>query len=163
MKHPSIILKSLLVISLFAAMSFVVVKKNNHRTVVFEATYTTTKEVLEPAPMLKQKITGLGRSTELDLSKFVAVSTQNTGTPPPFKLSGTSTFYADNGDVFDATFTGTSTPNADGTMTVEITSTITGGTGKFEHSSGTVVGKTIVDPKKPTASIHCKGNITVVK
>ena len=163
MKRFSIILHSFLFISLFATMSFMVAKASKQRTVAFEANYTTTKEVLDPAPMLKQRITGVGKSTELDISKFVAVSTQNTGTPPPFKLSGTSTFYADNGDVFDATFTGTSTPNADGTMTVEITSTITGGTGKFEHSSGTVVGKTIVDPKKPTASIHCKGNITVVK
>lgn len=161
MKRPSIIIHSFLFIPLFGIMSFLVIKKDKQKTIAFEASYTTTKEVLDPAPMLKQRITGIGKSTELGISKFVAVSTQNTGTPPPFKLSGTSTFYADNGDVFYTTFAGTSTPGTDGTMTVEMTSTITGGTGKFEHASGTVAGKTIVDPKKPTASINCKGNITV--
>ncbi len=163
MKRHSVSFHSFLVIFLLATVSFIAVKKNKQKTVAFEASYTTTKEVLEPAPMLKQRITGIGKSTELDISKFVAVSTQNTGTPPPFKLSGTSTFYADNGDTFYTTFSGTSTPNTDGTMTVEMTSTITGGTGKFEHASGSVAGKTIVDPKKPTASINCKGNITVSK
>jgi hypothetical protein len=157
MKHQSTFF---LVIPLLATLSFMAPKK---RSVAFEATYTTTKEVLDPAPMLKQRITGTGKSTQLDISKFVAVSTQNTSTPPPFRISGTSTFYSDNGDVFYTTFAGTSTPDKNGTLTVEMTSTITGGTGKFEHATGSITGKTIVDPKKPTASIDCKGNITLVK
>lgn len=160
MKHLSIIFRSLLFMSLFIGTSF---KMSAQKTVAFEATYTTTKEVLDPAPMLKQRITGMGKSTELKISKFVAMSTQNTSTPPPFRISGSTTFYTDNGDTFSATFAGTSTPNSDGTITVEMTNTIDGGTGKFEHASGSITGKTIVDPKKPTASINCKGNITLAK
>lgn len=147
-----------LLICSLAFMSFSC-KKDKTTTVAFEATYTTSNELIDPPPMLKQRITGIGKSNELSISKFVAISTQNTGTPPPFKLSGTCTYYADNGDVFYTTFAGAATPNGDGTITVEMTHTITGGTGMFKHSSGTINGKTIVDPKMPTASIFCKGTI----
>jgi len=109
--------------------------------------------------MLKQKITGTGQSNELNISKFIAISTQNTGTPPPFKLSGTCTYFAGNGDVFYTIFAGAATPNVDGTITVGMTHTISGCTGNFEHSSGTINGKTIADPKMPAASILCKGTI----
>jgi len=159
MKRLSIPFYPLLLISSFVFMSFMC-KKDVVNTVAFEATYTTSNELIDPPPLVKTRITGVGKSNELNISKFVAISTQNTGTPPPFKLSGPCTFYADNGDVFYSEFAGTSTPNANGTITVEMTHTITGGTGKFEHASGSIAGKTIVDPKMPTASILCKGTIS---
>lgn len=134
--------------------------KDTVTTVAFEATYTTTNELIDPPPALKQRITGLGKSNVLNISKFVAVSTQMVVQPAPFKLSGPCTYYADNGDVFYSTFSGTATPNPDGTITVEMTHTITGGTGKLEHASGTIVGKTIVDPKKPSATLSTTGNIS---
>jgi len=159
MKRLSMPFYPFFLIFTFAFMSFMC-KKDVVNTVAFEATYTTSNELIDPPPLLKQRITGLGKSNELNISKFVAISTQNTGTPPPFKLSGPCTYYADNGDVFYSEFTGTATPNAEGTITVQMTHTITGGTGKFAHASGSLAGITYVDPKMPTASISCKGTIS---
>jgi len=159
MKRLSIPFYPLLLISSFVFMSFMC-KKDTITTVAFEATYTTSNELIDPPPLLKQRITGVGKSNELNISKFVAISTQNTSTPPPFKLSGPCTYYSDNGDVFYSEFAGTATPNANGTITVEMSHKIIGGTGKFEHASGSISGKTIVDPKMPTASITCQGTIS---
>lgn len=129
-------------------------------SITFDAIFTTSNEILEPAPMLKQRITGVGQSNQLGINKFVAVSVMNTTTAPPFQISGPTTFYADDGDTFTTTFAGTSTPNADGSLTVEMTNTITGGTGKFAHATGTMTGKTTVGPKILTPTITNKGTIT---
>ncbi|UFH55894.1 hypothetical protein [Spirosoma sp. KNUC1025] len=130
------------------------------RSVSFEGTYITTNEVLNPAPTLKQRTTGTSQAKPLDINKFVATATIHITPPPPFNVSGEATFYADNGDVFTTTFTGTSTPNADGTSAVTVTHTIEGGTGKFEKASGTFVGNALANPKNPTGSITYKGMIT---
>jgi hypothetical protein len=45
-----------------------------------------------------------------------------------------------NGDQQFSTEVGTGTINADGSVVIEITSTITGGTGRFEGASGTSTG-----------------------
>ncbi|CAN5133795.1 hypothetical protein BH09BAC4_BH09BAC4_26640 [soil metagenome] len=129
-------------------------------SVSFETTHTTSNEILDPAPMLKQRITGIGQSTQLGISKFVAVSVMNMTTAPPFQITGPATFYADNGDTFTTTFTGTATPNADGSLTLELNNTITGGTGKFLHATGSLISKSIVGPKIPTPTITGKGTIT---
>jgi len=128
-------------------------------TVSFEGTYTTTNEVLNPPPMLKQRITGIGQSTRLDMIKFVAVSTLNLTTPPPFRLAAFDTTYTADGDAFYTTATGTSTPNADGTSTVEMTHTINGGSGKFKNATGSFTGLTIVTASNPTNTITLKGDI----
>jgi hypothetical protein len=144
----------------FVFTSFIACKKDTENMVQFEATYTTTNELLAPAPQLKQRITGTGQSNDLNIVKFVAVSTMNTATPPPFSLAGTCTYYAGNGDEFYTSFAGTSTPNADGTLTVKMTHTISGGTGKFKNAKGTITGTTIANPANPTNSIIVKGDIT---
>lgn len=135
-------------------------KDDSPVSVAFSGTYTTSVEVLSGPPMLQQKVTGTGKSTNLGIVKFVALTTVNTSTAPPFKVSGTCTFNAENGDVFYTTFSGTSTPNADGTSAVEMTHTMTtGGTGKFEKATGTFIGKTIANPKNPTSTITYDGTI----
>jgi hypothetical protein len=159
MKKRDLLQKAFLLIAVMGLMSFSC-KKDIPTTVAFTGTYTTTNELIDPPPMLKQKITGVGKSNELNITKFIAISTQNMGTPPPFKLSGKCTWYAENGDEFYSDFAGTATPGTDGTITVAMTHTITGGTGKFSHASGTIEGKTIFDPKKPTGSIESKGTIS---
>ncbi len=78
----------------------------------------------------------------------MAISTLNLTTPPPFKLAGTATFYAANGDVFYTVFAGTSIPNSDGTSNVVIIHDITGGTGRFKHATGKFTANAIADPKK---------------
>lgn len=129
-------------------------------SIAFEATYTTSNELLEPAPMLKQRITGTGKSTQLNINKFVAVSAMDMTKAAPFPITGPATFYAEDGDTFITTFTGTATPNPDGSLMVEMTNTITGGTGKFAHATGTITGKTMVGPKIPNPTITNKGTIT---
>jgi hypothetical protein len=159
MKKRNVLQKAFLLIAALGLIS-ASCKKDTPTTVAFTATYTTSNELIDPPPMLKQKITGIGTSNELNITKFIAISTQNTGTAPPFKLNGKCTWYAEGGDVFYSDFAGTATPGTDGTITVAMTHTISGGTGKFIHASGTIEGKTIADPKKPTASIDSKGTIS---
>ena len=69
MKRLSIPFYPLLLISSFVFMSFMC-KKDTITTVAFEATYTTSNELIDPPPLLKQRITGLGKSNELNISKF---------------------------------------------------------------------------------------------
>lgn len=126
----------------------------------FKGTYTTTTEVLSPPPNLQVRITGIGQASYLGNGKFVAYSTPNLTTPPPFHISGISTMTADNGDVFYTSFAGLETPNPDGSRTVVMTHTIRGGTGKFENASGTFVGNSIVNQSSPTNSITLDGSIS---
>lgn len=121
--------------------------------------YTTSAQILNPAPMLRQQITGTGTSSHLGKSTFVAISTINLTTAPPFQLSGTATFTAANGDEFYTTFTGTATPNGDGSNTVEMEHTITGGSGRFMNASGSLTGITIGRPGHATGHITQWGEI----
>ena len=130
------------------------------KTVPIKGTYATVTEILSSPPLLQLRITGIGQSSHLGEGKFVALSTLNLTTPPPFHLGGTATFYAANGDVFYTEFNGLSTPNEDGTSTVIMTHKITGGTGRFENASGTFTGFTIAGLSNPLASITYDGNIS---
>ena len=134
-------------------------KPSKHVAVPIKGTYVTTNERLTAPPMLLQRITGLGQSSHLGNGKFVALSTLNLTTPPPFHLSGTCTFFAANGDEFYTTFAGTSMPQPDGTSVVQMTHHITGGTGRFVEATGTFVGRTHVDPTAPSAVIDYEGTI----
>ncbi len=134
-------------------------EKSQPKCSPIKASYTTTNEILSPPPMLQQRITGTGHSTHLGESKFVAISTVNLTTPPPFKLAGTATFYAADGDAFYTVFTGTSSPNSDGTSNVVINHDISGGTGTFKHATGKFTANAIADPKKPLGSVTSEGYI----
>lgn len=158
MKTRILLLKAFVLVLMFGLFSFSC-KKEQPTTVTFTSTHTTTNELIDPPPMLKQRITGIGSSSELRIIKFIAISTQNQGTPPPFKISGPATWYAEDGDVFYSDFEGSTTPGPEGTVTVMMIHTIKGGTGKFLNATGTIEGKTIVDLKKPSASIDSKGTI----
>lgn len=126
----------------------------------FKGTYTTSNEVLSAAPNLQIRITGIGQSSYLGDGKFVAYSTVNLTTPPPFRISGISTMYASSGDVFYTSFAGTQIPNTNGTLTIVMTHTIRGGTGIYENASGTFVGNSIVNQSSPTNSITLDGSIS---
>lgn len=138
-----------------------IAKKNEaNKMVPFKGTYTTTLEVLTGPPMLLQRITGVGHATHLGASTFVALSTLNLTTAPPFNLSGTAIFTAANGDIFYTSFTGTATPNPDGTRTVVMNHTITGGTGRFDDASGNFTGFSIVNLSSPENTITYEGSIS---
>ena len=127
--------------------------------VPIKGVYLTTNDLLAPPPMLKQRITGIGESSHLGEGRFVAVSTMNQTTPPPFQLGGTCVFYAANGDTFTSTFTGTATPGP-GRITVIVDHIITGGTGRFESATGSFTGTSIVNPANSVNSITYEGVIS---
>jgi hypothetical protein len=107
--------------------------KKENKTFPLKGTYSTVNEQLS-SPLCFAKNNRHRQSTLLGQSTFIAFSTLNLTTPPPFKLGGTSTSYAANGDVFYTSFTGTATPNPNGTMSLVISHTITGGTGRFNNA-----------------------------
>jgi hypothetical protein len=143
-----------------ASLLFACKEEQMQQSVPFEGTYTTTHEILNPAPTLKQRIKGISQAKPLDISQFVALATVAVSPTPPFKVNGEGTFSADNGNMFTTTFTGTSIPNADGTSTVEMKHTITGGTGKFAKSKGTFVGNAVANLSKLTGEITYKGTVS---
>lgn len=132
-------------------------KMNN--AVPIKGSYVTTNQILHGPPFLQLRITGEGYSSHLGKGTFVAISTLNLTTPPPFRLSGTATFYAANGDAFYTTFTGTSTPIGGGISNVIVNHNITGGTGRFEEASGSFVGTAVTNPSLPAGSVTYEGYI----
>jgi len=60
--------------------------------------------------------------------------------PSTFTVTGTETLIAANGDEVHATVTGTGTLNGS-QGDVEVVITITGGTGRFDDASGTLIGR----------------------
>lgn len=129
------------------------VKKNN-KEVPIKGTYTTSAKILVGPPIMQQEITGYGESSHLGRSMFIAYPTIYFTTPPPFNNSGTSVFKAANGDEFYTTFTGTVTPNSQGSNTVVMYHIINGGTGRFHQATGNFTGITIAIPG------HAEGTIT---
>ena len=125
----------------------------------FKGSFTTTSEILQPAPILKTRITGTGNVSQLGKSTFVALSTLDFTTQPPFQLGGTATFTAANGDEIYTSFTGTSTPAGEGMLNVAMIHTITGGTGRFQNATGSFVGNTTAFPGHSDGYIEHEGTI----
>ena len=125
----------------------------------FKGSFTTTSEILQPAPVLRTRITGTGNVSQLGKSSFVALSTLDFTTQPPFTLSGTATFTAANGDEVYTSFTGTSTPAGEGMLHVSMIHTITGGTGRFQNATGSFVGNTTAFPGHSEGYIEHEGTI----
>jgi hypothetical protein len=130
------------------------------KAVPFKGEYTTTGNILVGPPLVKQEITGYGQSSHLGKSTFVAYSTVNLSTPPPFQVSGTAIFTAANGDAFYTSVTGTAMPNGQGANNVVINSIITGGTGRFKNATGSFVGSTVAVPGHTEGVITYEGTIS---
>ena len=139
------------------APAFAMAKMN--KAVPIKGSYTTSAEILQGPPMLTQRIIGIGSSSHLGEGRFVAFSTVNLTTPPPFSLGGTAVFTASNGDEFYTSFTGTATPNGQGANLVLMTHTITGGTGRFADASGTLYGNTVAVPGHTEGTVTYEGTI----
>ena len=129
------------------------------KAVPIKGSFTTSAEILQGPPMLQQRITGVGSSSHLGKTSFVALPTLNLTTPPPFNLNGTAVFTASNGDEFYTSFTGTATPNGQGANIVVMTHSITGGTGRFTNASGTIIGNTVAVPGHTEGFITYEGTI----
>ena len=126
----------------------------------FKGSYQTTAQILTGPPIMQQQISGTGNSSHLGKSSFVATSTINFTTPPPFILGGTAVFTAANGDQIYTSFTGTATPTGTGANEVEIHHTIVGGTGRFNSASGNFTGYTIAVPGHSNGFITQEGSIS---
>ncbi len=137
-----------------------IANKMNETKVPFKGTYTTTAQLLQGPPLLRQRITGNGQATQLGASMFVAIATVNLTTPPPFQVSGTQTFTAANGDKFYTQFTGTNTPTGNGTATSILQHTIVGGTGRFENVSGSFIGTVYINTANPTNTVVYDGHLS---
>lgn len=135
-------------------------RPSKHVAVPIKGAYVTTNERLSPPPMVLQRITGIGQASHLGEGKFIAMSTLNLTSPPPFNFSGTCTFFAANGDEFYTSFVGTSMPQPDGTLVVHMRHLIKGGTGRFAEASGTLAGHSHVDPTAPSAISTYEGTIS---
>ena len=133
---------------------------NQQKELPFKGTYITSSEILQPPPFLQTRITGAGNASHLGNSSFVAVSSLNFTTPPPFQLGGTATFTAANGDEIYTSFTGTATPNQDGSLNVSMVHIITGGNGRFQHASGNFSGFSVATPGHSEGSIAHEGIIS---
>lgn len=134
-------------------------KMNQEKDLPFKGSYSTSSEILQPAPFLKTRITGTGNATHLGNGTFVAISTVNFTTAPPFQLGGTATFTGANGDEFYTTFTGTATPTGTGYLDIINVHTIIGGTGRFQNAKGGFTGYTTAFPGHTEAYIDYKGTI----
>ena len=131
---------------------------NPENKVPFVGDYATTAQFPEGS-FLHQIITGHGQATHLGKGIFVADARLTpTGPPPtPVPFAGTATFTAANGDQFFTQFTGLSTPTGPGTSRGDITHTIIGGTGRFEHATGALVGIALVTVGAPTNTVSYEG------
>jgi hypothetical protein len=70
-------------------------------------------------------------------------------------------FTAANGDTLSANFTGQATPTATpGVLYIEETATITGGTGRFAHATGSFVCERLFDTVAGTTAGSFKGTIS---
>ncbi len=89
------------------------------------------------------EFTGTGRSAPGGKGTLESTGTITwTSTLPPitFDYSASSTTTAANGDQLFSTEVGTGTFDPDGNFVIDVTSTITGGTGRFEGASGSSTG-----------------------
>ena len=94
-------------------------------------------------PFVSVNIEGGGHATHLGQFEVSIphVANRSNGT-----AVGTYVFTAANGDTLTADFTSQSTPtDVPGVISVEVTATITGGTGRFAGATGSFVGDRLAD------------------
>ena len=109
-------------------------------------------------PLVSVTIAGGGHATHLghfDVS-IPHVANRSNGT-----AVGTYVFTAANGDTLTADFTSQSTPtDVPGVISVAVTATITGGTGRFAGATGSFVGDRIADTVNGIVTESFEGTIS---
>lgn len=133
--------------------------KMNEEGVPFKGTYEISVQFLSGPPAIYHIITGTGTATHLGASSFVAKSTLYLTPPPPFISRGSIIFTAANGDQLFANHIATSTPVAGAPSIVIVNYTVTGGTGRFEDASGSLVGRPVLQPGATNGTTTIEGNI----
>jgi hypothetical protein len=128
------------------------------KTVPFKADFTATQEVIQaPAPGTPLIIlaTGTGKASHMGKTTFEARITIDVFGPQPNLSPATFTLTAANGDqIFMNSIGIVNPPDANGVITVTLTNTITGGTGRFAYATGTVTGEVIRGATTDTISLE---------
>jgi hypothetical protein len=145
----------------FSLSSFLIVdqSENHNKDVPFKASFKIKYQRLGAPPILPVRAIGTGIASHLGKAEFEANYTVNF-TVQPSQLDGTSTFTAANGDSFTTSFTGTASPNGDGTATSYVTHTITGGTGRFSDISGSFSAVSLHNLITDLGTLDLFGNIS---
>ena len=122
----------------------------------FEGAATVTPRT---PPFVFVNIEGAGQATHLgnfDVS-IPHVTNRSNGT-----AEGTYLFTAANGDTLTADFTSQVTPSGvPGVVNVEVTATITGGTGRFAGATGSFDAERVVDMLHGTVTESFDGTISI--
>lgn len=133
-------------------------RNNNNNEVPFKGRYVTVHTLLQgPAVQL---VNGTGVASHLGENSFVANANVNLGTPPPFAITGSATFTADNGDQFYTQFTGSFTPSISGPSVSIINHVITGGNGRFENATGAFKATSLSTSVPLTNNVSMEGAIS---
>lgn len=144
----------------FSLSSFLIANKNSgQKDVPFKATFKTQLQIMGAPPIQPVRSSGSGIASHLGKSEFEANSTVNF-TVQPAQINGTATITAANGDSFTTSFSGTTSPNGDGTATGHFTHTITGGTGRFSDISGTLTGVALHNLSTSIGTLNLYGSIS---
>lgn len=126
--------------------------KGRYETVSTPKGGTATEVLIE--------IVGEGRASHLGKSSFNAISTLNVSPPPPFKFAGTSTMIAANGDEIYTEFEGEAMPEEDEVRSLVVYHTIIGGTGRYKHAKGELVGTGISNASTGLGYLDIEGKIS---
>ena len=109
-------------------------------------------------PFVFVNIEGEGHATQLGHFEVSIphVTNRSNGT-----AVGSYVFTAANGDTLTADFTSQVTPtDVPGVVSVAVTATITGGTGRFDGATGSFVGERVVDTVHGTVTESFNGTIS---
>jgi hypothetical protein len=123
----------------------------------FKGVYTYTTEVVQPAPLYQEAITGNGHAATLGKSIYVAFMEVDESGTPPYPASGGGTFQSSTGNEFNTQFSGTVTPNGNGSQTVRLTHTVTDGIGRYQDVSGSFTSVSVADPSNAVNVISFSG------
>jgi hypothetical protein len=106
-------------------------------------------------PFMFVLVEGSGNATHLGRLTWVAMLVAS-----PVEAAGTFQFTAANGDMLFADFTGHGTPTATpGVLDIEDHATITGGTGRFAHATGSFISERLFDTVSGTTIGSFKGTL----
>ena len=109
-------------------------------------------------PFLKVDVAAAGQATHLGQFTLDIPHVVNAANGSAI---GTYEFTAANGDKVYAAFTGTATPTATpGVLYIEETATITGGTGRFAHATGSFTSERLYDRIAGTTVGSFEGTIS---
>jgi len=129
------------------------------KEVPFKAVLTTRIQIMGAPPIQPVRSFGSGVASHMGKTTFEANAVVNFTMQPP-QISGTATFTAANGDTFTTEYSGTTSPNGDGTVSGSFTHIITGGTGRFSSISGTITAVSLHQLSTNTGTLEFDGMIS---